>query len=353
MNTTSMMEESPLLRLFEKPASEIIRFLEQTAWGCNGLQYFVKNYEAALERIPDPHFFVHTESGRIIGTVMFFAKSIQAGPRSVRCVYLTQLSVHPDSRGRGIAGRLVKAVVEHAQRQGPAGEPFLITAYIEEANAPSLAVFNKQNFHTLGTFHGTVINRIHPKANFKATRLERKDLAPLKTLLKELYADHALQDFESSVHTEDCRVLRDENGRIVAGLQEHLEEWKVTEMEGAGGWFVVNVLGKIPWFQEHLFNPASSRFVHIGNLYARPGHESALYGLIEDALARRRVPFAVGYFDKKSPVYQRLVSAGSLGLLNPVMETPVRVMAWVQGLSNEEITDLKRRCLVISPIDIS
>lgn len=124
-------------------------------------------------------------------------------------------------------------------------------------------------------------------------------------------------------------------------------------MEGAAGWLVVHGLGKIGWFRNHVFNPTTCRFLHVGNVYARPGHEDRIYTLIEDALAKYRVPFAVGYFDPRSPVYRRFKAAGSFGLLNTVMETPVRVMAWSRGLSDKDLGDIKNGPLFISPLDIS
>ena len=336
----------------ESPSSEIAYFLEQTAWGCQGLRYHVRDYDRAWSRLPHPQFVALQESGRLLGTVMFFLKSVSVGAKKLRCAYLTQLSVHPESRGQGLAGRLVKEVSRHMQHMYP-DEPTLITAYIEEANIPSLSVFRKEGFHDVGQFHGTVINRVYPKPCAQAKSLEPHELLNLRRELVELYGDHALADFETSLRTDEYRVIRDGSGAILAGLQEHPEEWRVTQMEGLSGWLVVNILGKTSWIQEHIFNPTASRFIHIGNLYAREGHEHLLYLLIEDALVRHDVPFAVGYFDKTSPFYERFASAGSFGFLNAQLETPVRAMAQLNGIAEKEIAELKRRPLVISPLDIS
>jgi len=350
MNATAI-EQSLTLHLIEKPTSEIVRFLEQTVWGSSGLQYYAKYYDQALLRIPNPRFFALRDAGTIIGCVMFFVKPVSLGMRVVKIAYLTQLSVLPQWRGQGLAGRLVNAVTRHIQAITP--EPTGVTAYIDEANTPSLTVFRGQGFTDLGSFHGIVINRIHPKPCLRAESLPEKDFTSTVNTLTALYAGHILQDFETSLHPHEYRVIRDEEGNLIAGLQAHPEVWKVTHLEGLSGWLVIHGLSKIRWVRDHLFNPEVSRFLHIGNLYAKPGQEHYIFALIEDALVRARVPFAVAYLDKRSPVYQRLAAAESFGILNHEMETPVRVMSWFQGLTEAELIAARQQPLSISPLDIS
>ena len=234
---------------------EIIQFLEQTVWGSSGLLYHVVDYITALGRIPEPQFFILRDGGALIGTVMFFLKPVALGTRRATIAYLTQLSVRPDQRGRGLAGILVRAVLHHVQEIA-GGEPTGITAYIEEANAPSLAVFRKLGFFDAGTFCGTVINRLHPKSSARTGPLHAAETAGITRALTTLYEDHWLTDVETSLHADDYRVIRDEHGAILAGVQAHLEEWRVTAMEGIEGWLIMKGLARSPWIRNHLFNPA-------------------------------------------------------------------------------------------------
>ena len=75
--------------------------------------------------------------------------------------------------------------------------------------------------------------------------------------------------------------------------------------------------------------------------------------MIEDGLARTNAPFAVAYLDKRSAFTRRLLAAGSVGFMNAAMETPVRVMSWLQGMSAAEQHALTQRPLYISPLDIT
>ena len=350
---TAPLNRPPTLRLLEKPSPQVIQFLEKTIWGSSGLQYLVKDYASALSRLPNPCFFVLEDQGAISACVMFFIKAVSLIGRKVSIAYLTQLSVMPERRGQGIAHQLVKTVMDHMNAAVPMSEPTGVTAYIDEGNAPSLAVFEKQGFTTLGRFSGSVFNRVQPRRSNRVFPLGGTEVPHLRGALFDLYGDHILQDFDISLHARDYTVIRDANGRILAGVQAHTEEWRVTHMEGVGGWIATRALPAIPWIRRHVFNPEASRFLHLSHLYAEPGQEALLYVLMEDALARYNRPFAVLYVDKRSLVYQRMASAGSLGFLNPVMETPVRVTGWFRGFPKNDQEKLALHPMVISPLDIT
>jgi len=328
------------------------RLLEETHWGSGGIHYRVRHYDRALQRLPNPHYVSMFQGDRLIGHVTFFSKTVTIGHSPCQAVYLTHLSVAPDCRGRGLAGELVRAVVNQAVSGPPTGRPLLILAYVEAANTPSLSVFRLNHFQTIGSFEATVFNRIHPRPLEGSRGLRIDERAAVQTRLEDFYSDHALTDFDFSVKTEDIRILPDSTGEWRAAIQAHTEEWEVTRLRGLSGQLVLNGLCRIPWVKKHLFNPGASRFVHLSQAWFAEGGEKEFLRLLEDTLARKQVPFAVAYWDPRSPFVRRLRAAGSFGLLNTVMRTPVQVMAWSDGLPADTQRQLKNTPLFISPLDI-
>lgn len=337
----------------DHPTPELLNFLERSVWGGQGLQYHVRHYASALKRLPHPRFFTCSDSGRIISSVTFFSKRVLFRSQPVRCVYLTQLSVDPSQRGKGIANQLVHAVVQEVTSNASTQDPVVVTAYIDEANAASRAVFARQGFTSLGQFQGIVFNRLAPKQDPHSDPLAAVETQRYIELLTQLYEGHSLQDFPVSLKAEDCWVLRDSDDTVVAGVQVHHEEWQVTTLEGIADRLILRGIGRMGWFKRFLFDPQAIPFLHMGNLYVRPGKEDSLYRLMESLVAKEKVPFGVMYLDTKSPLFKRLSAAGSFGFLNHVLETRVVVVASCHGIAPEELLVAQREPLVISPLDIS
>jgi phosphinothricin acetyltransferase len=89
------------------------------------------------------HRFVAVESGRLLGWV---AASAVSG----RCVYAGVIEhsvyVHPDARGRGVGGALLRALVDSAERAGI----WTIQSGIFPENLASLALHRRAGFRVVG-----------------------------------------------------------------------------------------------------------------------------------------------------------------------------------------------------------
>ena len=82
------------------------------------------------------------------------------------------------------------------------------------------------------------------------------------------------------------------------------------------------------------------------------GYEAAVFTLVEALLAREHLHAGVAFMDKRSPVYQRLAAAGKFGLLNAGLGATLHVIADFNAVPEEEIAELRRRPLCISPMDV-
>jgi phosphinothricin acetyltransferase len=89
------------------------------------------------------HRYVAIESGRLLGWV---AASAVSG----RCVYAGVIEhsvyVHPDARGRGVGGALLRALVDSSERSGI----WTIQSGIFPENVASLALHRRAGFRVVG-----------------------------------------------------------------------------------------------------------------------------------------------------------------------------------------------------------
>ncbi|MFK3735397.1 GNAT family N-acetyltransferase [Streptomyces sp. NPDC088090] len=94
-------------------------------------------------RLPEHRFVALGEAGRVLGW-------IAASAVSDRCVYAGVVEhsvyVHPDARGRGVAGALLRALVDSTEQAGI----WTIQSGVFPENAASLALHKRVGFRVIG-----------------------------------------------------------------------------------------------------------------------------------------------------------------------------------------------------------
>lgn len=84
------------------------------------------------------HFKVYFD-GKVLGYIGFYAVSGEGS--------ITNVAVHPDSRGHGIGERLVRAVIEEGERQSVE----YITLEVRTSNETARHLYSKCGFVDMGT----------------------------------------------------------------------------------------------------------------------------------------------------------------------------------------------------------
>ncbi len=180
--------------------------------------------------------YVAEEKSRILGTIASTIKEFNFGEKRTRGIYIYDLRVYPDCRGKGIGSKLVHHVLDQ--------ETGVQIAYgiIRAENYPSLALFKKmgfQNIHDFTMFNIPLYRRKQStKSEIKA--MTAHDVKNVVNLINHYYHNW---DFFSSLDANDFlgRVKRlpgyglekihiaEDKGKIVAcaGLWNYSEIFRV------------------------------------------------------------------------------------------------------------------------------
>ena len=183
--------------------------------------------------------FVAEEEGRIVGTAASAIKEFNLSGKKATGLYIFDVRVHPDSRGKGIA----KQLTEHLMSQSTQAE--IAYAIIEGENYPSQAVFEKLGFQnirdilllslpvykrkefTRSQIRTMTTNDIPQVVNLINSRNQNRDLfSPLGTTD---FVDKAERLFGYGL---DRIQVAEIEGRIVAcaGLWDYSQVWRITAL---------------------------------------------------------------------------------------------------------------------------
>lgn len=325
-----------------------IALLERTVWGTGGLTYTMCGVAQSLNRLTEPHFLFLKEDDELVAAAVRNRKTVRVGEKIYNAFHLALLAVEERKIGQGYGKLLAEQSRHHFRRR--VGTRGLLYGYIEAGNVRSLALHQRLGYQPLGVFHTVMFSRLRPRDDGRVGRLAATERHMLVQLLNEQYADHALLDFEQSLQLEAYFVLR-QGGEIIAGLQAGPLCRTFQRLPGASGRMVLAVLPYIPVLHR-LFSAKDFHFLRFGNVYARMGYEAAVFTLVQALLARNHLHAGVAFMDKRSPVHRRIAAAGKFGLLNAGLGATLHVIADFNAVPEEEIAELRRRPLCISPMDV-
>jgi len=325
-----------------------VSLLERTVWGTSGALYSKHGVGKALARIGEPHFLTLTVNDELVAVAVRIRKTTRVGENAYDAFNLAALAVNAPKRGRGYGKLLTEQSRLYFLRQ--LRERGMLYGYIETGNVRSLELNKKVGFQPVGLFHTVMFSRLRPKDDTRVGRLKETERQTVVQLLNDQYEDHALLDFEQSVKVGNYFVLR-QAGEIVAGVQAERLHLTIRRLPGVSGLILVKVLPYIPVLRR-MFDATNCHFFKLGNIYARMGHVAEVFTLIWALLARQHLSSGVAFMDKRSSVYRLIAAAGKFGMLNAGMNVAMQVTADFKDVPEEEIAEIRRRPLCISPMDI-
>jgi GNAT superfamily N-acetyltransferase len=325
--------------------AELVDLARRTVWGTEGLLYRVHEIEQEIDSGPDPLSLLLHRQGKLVGILLLMRKSVEIGDTRLPVLYGTAIAVAPEYVAQGY-GRLI---AEQTKRRflDEAPGPLMFYGYIESENARSLGLARAMGYESVGTFAALVVSRISPSDDPAVEPLD--DEEGMLQRLVETYGQHALLDFDLSYRPADFWVLRRAN-EIVAGVQVKVKCWTVIRAGGLPS-FLLRAMPWLPLTRRLLKRGQVFPFLSLGHLYSREGHENDLFCLVEALMKRRGVHAAVAYGDVACPVMSRL-RGGRVGLLGRLgVDARAEVMAGFSHVPDDLQQEIRRRPLLISPID--
>ncbi len=327
---------------------EMIELLEHTVWGTNKTLYHHYYNREHLLHVPDPYFFTARREGRLKALVVFCRRRLRSRGQQNRGIYIRYFAAGPEMKGKGLVGRFSKWVMEWAIQNE--AEQAVFYALIEGHNKRVRNVVESVGFRPLSIVKTIGFSRFFPRSRGQVRALGREEFDAFLPRLEAFYSDYAFW-MADNLNIENDYFVLEEEGRIIAGAQVHLAHWAIEKLPGFTGKVLVPLLPYLPLFRR-IFNPRDFRFLTFEALYAAPGHEHRLPGLLESLLHRYKRCSAIFWLDQRDPLLAKLLAQNQLGLLHHFVKgSDARFIGNFKGFPEDEMEVLKQAPAFISGHD--
>jgi hypothetical protein len=327
---------------------DALSLLKQTIYGSSGPRYQHMSLENKIKDITHPHFFQLTEGQTVVGTYCLSGRQVKIAEGTIDSFYGRLLSVNPAFSGKGYGRILKREAVNYIERTF--NRPHLFYSYLEESNSRSMRISQQENFTSMGVLEAIVFSRLYPKKDSRFAQLREAECATLLPILQETYSNYTLLHFDQVYYKQNYFVWK-EKGEIIAGVQANPVLWRIVDMPGIGGKFIMQGLPFIPVIRR-LINPAHHRFLALEALFVKPGYGHLLLPLLESVLHHFQVSSALLLLDTHSATAKQLKATGKLGIMNSLKQhIHTHVMAKANGISLEQIKQSPEQPIYTSAFD--
>jgi hypothetical protein len=256
---------------------------------------------------------------------------------------------------RIIANIMTRHPSEHGINYNETTEaPAYHYAYIEPDNMRSLHHAMGFDFETSRKFETIPFSRLKPKkaVDFEEV-LDKKSRSEVKELLSEFYSGHNGVHFEYLFHHDNYFVVRDNDGKIIAGCQVNDCMFHV-ENVGSPMFQAITRGLKITGLDKAVLDIENLRFLSFDHVYTTPGNEKVLIKLMESLLAKFKLKFSLLWFDSEDPTLKMLVNSGKLGWVSKVYNaSPNNIVTHSITLNEEQKKALTERPWFIATFDMT
>ena len=289
------------------------------------------------------------ERDQIRATGIFSITPVYVNDQLFNCNYFRYFASLKEIRGKGIIKKLTVKVMQLLNEK--AKEKTIFFACVEKENKSSFHVCESAGYVPVGTIKTLGFSRFFPKFNNNITQIILKDeKKEVITLLKKLYNQYSLVQFNSIFLNDNYFVIR-ENNLIVAGCQYHRVHWVINNMKGLSGKIIMHVIPHIPILNK-LFNPKRFEFLAFEGIYFKAGYEHKLYSLFEGLLAREKLKSSMFWMGKNCPIRKKIMTNGKLGMIHSfIKDSDVEVMASFKNMNETEILNVKSNPIFASAFD--
>jgi len=186
------------------------------------------DFFARVKAYEDYQVYIASEDGKIVGSAACAVRDAVVGGKTVKIGHQFQAFVHPDYRGRRIAGQLLQVREQYLKKQGAA----LAYVVIMEGNIPSMRHVERQDYNLLRTIVMPVLpvyREMEVKAYGKIRAPKPDELETIADLVNRTWKEYELYEPMSADRLSkfiartpgydfDHLSVLEENGEIVACL---------------------------------------------------------------------------------------------------------------------------------------
>jgi len=286
----------------------------------------------------EDYFMFLRKSGKMLGSVGFCGKptvtagiahdswliryfSIKAPIKGSPKKRKTKEELQDEDKRSTVLGRFIQPIFadpsQLREEDKRTGKPAIIFATIDQTNLRSMNFSTQMGMETVGSFAAFGFSRIRPRSSSRIEIAEESRQEPILEQIREFYKDFTLFFTDAIFKNNDYYVIREE-GRMVAGVQIYEVGWKILDFGNRLTNRVSGMLSRILGMR-HRFNEEKISFLAFDAIYYEPGHEQALYELLEGVLERTGHYIGMMMMDLESDLYRMFMERKKLGFLYRIM----------------------------------
>ncbi|HVD99553.1 MAG TPA: hypothetical protein VNB90_15195 [Cytophagaceae bacterium] len=351
------------LKIIKSPTKELLEILNNNIIGTpgHGMLYQHLGVENKINKIANPYYVNLERNNKIIGTCCFCSRITSNRKRKISSFYIRYFSFkdlyrrkHTSEKvvsGNSVLREEIKSILTGQDLGKDMNEIFFFYAYVDPRNLRSLLLCNEFGFETVRQYTSIIFNRINPKVNQAVQLVSPNEENTIKELLADFYKEYNMFSFENLFNGRPYYTIKDESGKIVAGVQLNPDLWKIHSLHGLSGKIILNTFSHIP-ILDRFFNK-NYRFIALEGIYYIPGYEKHLETLFESLLAEYKVNSAIICLDADSSLYKTIKSL-KLGMVDKLnKEVKGNVICKFVKFDEDDKKIFKSNPAYISGIDVT
>jgi GNAT superfamily N-acetyltransferase len=327
--------------------AESIVLLKNAVYGTSGIRYQQTGQDQKLNQLSNPFFFHLYISDILQGFYCLDHRLVTYPFGNMNAFYGRYFAIHESAQGKGYGRFLKTSAVNYITETIHA--PYLLYSFIEEKNTRSLSLSNQTNFASVAQLKTFVFRSLNPKADVRLKRASSAELPKIKSFLATYYADYGLVNFDKIGYQGNYFTLT-VGEQVVGGVQANPVTWNFLQMPHWTGWFLMNILPRIPYLKK-LFQPDYS-FLALEGIYLATGQEGLFPILIESVLAFFNLNSALFEVDCQDKRLTAMLAR--MGLLSGYQaDVTTHAMVKACGLSANQLAQLQVSPVYCSSFDFT
>lgn len=353
-----------LLQITNTVNDDIKELLDASVIGTpgSGMLYQHKSIDKRINEIKVPLFVELRTRLKLIGTCCFCFRETLNQKTKYQSFYIRYFSFKEGFRARRTlqprarGGKLrdeIKALLDSEHFTSVSTNKYFHYAYVDPQNTRSVLLCEEFGFQYVRRFATFVFSRLQPRIEpgITVSKVEQEEYSEVKNLLVDKYSDFNMVSFDGLFDNDPYYVVRDSNGRIIAGARVSPTTWRIYQMHNSGNTILLSLLSNVP-FINRLVNK-EFKFLALDALYFTDGYEHHTEALLTFLLRKYNHFNVFMPADRDSSLYRHLEKLNH-GIVSKISkQVSTNVICRFHNFSSSEIQQFKQYPAYVSALDIT